>query len=415
VKNKKLLLFLGGLVLSNMAFAQYYKTLPKGVRLGVYRNVKTAVDSTYNKTGNESPLSYQIEANVDFLESIDNETIQTALALLKPYPTAYENLNLGEYKIDAKADVEVDGYGFAYGITNKVTAYMALPVYKANVKLDYKRTKSNSYDTIANNLQDNTNDDFAQAIGTFVDQYSGQLDVDSGFLQSLVVNGLGYDEAGDWRGEGLGDIELGIMYNFLTTNKYGLLLSGGTVAPTGRVDDADIIQDIGFGDGQWDIFAEFGGSYHLSSRFVFNSFYRYTYQFATDKNLRVPYSGDVSFGDEKKTYKEKLGNKGLLHLSTDYYANDWIVINAAYEYSSIDQAQYTARDIDYAYSEEFLANNTNSDAHNVRLTSEFTTVGLYQQKKFALPAVVKFMYQTMLDGTNTAKSDRYEIELRMYF
>ena len=113
--------------------------------------------------------------------------------------------------------------------------------------------------------------------------------------------------------------------------------------------------------------------------------------------------------------KEKLGNKGLLHLSTDYYANDWIVFNAAYEYSSIDQAQYTARDIDYAYSEEFLANNTNSDAHNVRLTSEFTTVGLYQQKKFALPAVVKFMYQTMLDGTNTAKSDRYEIELRMYF
>jgi hypothetical protein len=150
VKNKRSLLFLGGLVLSNMAFAQYYKTLPKGVRLGVYRNVKTAVDSTYNKTGNESPMSYQIEANVDFLESIDNETIQTALALLKPYPTAYENLNLGEYKIDAKADVEVNGYGFAYGITNKVTAYMAMPIYKANVKLDYKRTKSNSYDTIAN-------------------------------------------------------------------------------------------------------------------------------------------------------------------------------------------------------------------------------------------------------------------------
>lgn len=398
-----------------MAFAQYYKTLPKGVRLGVYRNVKSQVDSTYNKTSNESPLSYQIEANVDFLESIENETIQTALALLKPYPKAYENLNLGEYKIDAKADVEVDGYGFAYGVTNKVTAYMIMPIYKANVKMNYKRTKSNSYDTIANNLQDNTNDDFAQAIGTFVDQYSDKLDVDSGFLQSLVVNGLGYDEVGDWQGEGLGDVELGIMYNFLTTNKYGLLLSGGTVAPTGRTDDPDIIQDINFGDGQWDIFTEFGGSYHLSSKFVFNSFYRYTYQFATDKSLRVPYSADVNFGDEKQSYKEKLGNKSLFHLSTDYYVNDWILFNAAYEYESIDEAQYTARNTDYSYSENYLAASTGSETHNVRLTSEFTTVGLYQQKKFVLPAAVKFIYQTMLEGTNTAKVDRYEVEFRMYF
>jgi hypothetical protein len=413
--NKKSLFLVGSFLVSNFAFAQYYKTLPKGARVGVYRNVKSQVDSSFNHSSSESPFSYELKADIKFLESIDNDTVQTALDLLRPYPEAYSKLNLGEYKIKAKADVNVDGYGFAYGITNKITAYMALPIFKANVAIDYRRSQSNNYEEVADSLQNTTGDDLAQAIGNFVDEYSDQLDVDDSFLQNLVVNGFGYDEVGDWKGEGIGDIELGVMYNFLTTRNYGLLLSAGTVAPTGRVDDPDIIQDIGFGDGQWDLFTEFGGSYLLTDSIIFNSYVRYTHQLSSDKNLRVPISADVSLGDEKTRYNQKLGDKVLFHLSNEYYLNDWLSLKAGYEYEKIAQAKYSAYKSEYSYSNDYLANNTDSSAHTARVTGEMSSVGLYQSKKFPLPGAIKFIYQTTLEGTNTAKVERYEVEFRMYF
>jgi hypothetical protein len=322
---------------------------------------------------------------------------------------------LGEYKISAKADVNVDGYGFAYGITNKVTAYMAMPIFKANVAINYKRTQSNNYQDVADSLQNTTGDDLAQAIGDFLDEYSDQLDVDDSFIQNLVVNGVGYDEVGSWQGEGLGDIELGVMYNFLTTKNYGLLISGGAIAPTGRIDDPDIIQDIGFGDGQWDLFAEFGGSYHLSDSIVLNSYIRYTHQLSSDKTLRVPISAEVNLGDEKTRYNEKLGDKVLLHLSNEYYLNDWLSFKADYEFEKIAKASYSAYDSDYSYSNNYLASNTDITVHTGRVTAELNSVALYQSKRFILPGAVKFIYQTTLEGTNTAKIDRYEVEFRMFF
>lgn len=420
--NKRAIIFASTLLISylassisNIAYAQYYRTLPKGVRLGVYRNVKSQVDSSFNRSSSESPFSYELKADVNFLESIENEGVQTALELLNPYPDAYNKINLGEYKIQAQANVNVDGYGFAYGITNKLTAYMALPIFSANVSLKYNRTQSNNYKDVADSLQNTTGDDLAQAIGDFVDEYSNQLDVDGSFIQNLVTNGFGYDEVGSWQGSGIGDIELGMMYNFLTRRKYGLLVSAGAVAPTGRIDDPDIIQDIGFGDGQWDLFTEFGGSYHLSRSFVVNSFVRYTHQLSSDKDLRVPFSEDISFGDEKTRFNEKLGDKFLFHLSNEYYANDWLTFKADYEYERIAQAQYRAYDSNYSYSNSYLANNTESSSHTARVTGEITSVGLYQKKKFVLPGAVKFIYQTTLEGTNTAKIDRYELEFRMFF
>ncbi len=413
-KNKSIFM-LGLLAFNGLAFAQYHKTLPKGVRVGVYKNVQAEVNSSFNQANSEAPISYKIKGDSEFLDSLDDETIQSALDILRDYPDAYSKLNLGTYKVEGKANINVDGYGLAYGITNKLTVYTAVPVYKANVKLKYKRSEQNSYGDVSDILQNNTGDDFAQAIGTFLDQYSGQLDVNSNFLQNLVTNGFGYEEVGDWQGEGLGDIELGMMYNFLTRRNYGLKATFGTIAPTGRVDDPDVIQDIGFGDGQWDLFAEVGGSYLLTNRITLSSYFRYTYQFASDKTLRVPYGKDVNLGDESTNYNEKLGNKALINFSASYALNDWASISSSYEYENIGKAKYTADNSEYAYSESYLAANSNSTSHNLRVAAELSSVTLYTQKKFILPGSIGFAYQRMLYGTNTEKVDRYELEFRMFF
>jgi hypothetical protein len=400
---------------SNLAFSQYYKTLPKGARTIVYRNVSTEVDSSYNHSQSETPFSFEVNADVKMIESIDNDVVNLILETLKPYPKAYEKLDLGTYKVEASAEIQVDGYGFAYGITNRLTAYGILPTFTADVRMKYSRPKGNNYEEVINSLSEYTNDDFAQGIGKNLGSYADQLDVDATFLQSLVENGAGYQAAGDWQGQGLGDVEFGLMYNFFENEKMGLLLSFGGVAPTGRIDDPDIIQDIGFGDGQWDAFVEFGGSYLLNKTFVINSWARWTHQFAADKDLRVPVSSELNFGDTKSSFNEKLGNRGIWHLSSDINVNDWISFNTAYEYNHTAKATYNANNNNYSYAESWLASNTESVAHNVRLTGVLSTVTAYTKRKFILPANIKFMYQHALEGRNTPKSNRYEVEFRMYF
>lgn len=413
--NKPLIFWALTSLMGTSAYAQYYKTLPKGVRTVMYRNVSTTVDSDFNHSASESPYSYEVNADIDMMEDIDHEVVNVILETLAPYPKAYEKLDLGTYKVEASADVEVDVYGIGYGITNKLTAYMGIPTYTADVRMKYSRPRGNNYKEVVNALTEYTDDDWAQALGENIGNYADSLDVDASFIQSLVQNGAGYEALGDWHGEGLGDIEFGLMYNFYENDNSGLMVQFGGVAPTGRVDDPDIIQDIGFGDGQWDAFVEFGGGYRINKLFTLNSWARWTHQFASDKDLRVPVSSDLNFGDTKTSFNEKLGNKGTWHISTDINANDWITFNTAYEYNHTERASYSANDSEYTYAENWLAANTESVSHNLRFSGELSTITAFTKGRFVLPASIKFMYQHALEGRNTPKANRYEVEFKMFF
>jgi len=403
-------------IFSNLTFAQYYKTLPKGVRSLDIRNIQTTdINSSYNHSESEAAYKYDIELDSNTLKSIDNEIVETIFSVLEPYSDAANALNLGKYHLEAQANMEIDVIGIGYGITNKVTAYMGLPIYKADVRMKYSRPQGNNYGEVAEILQDYTNDDYAQGIGQNIESYGQNLDIDGAFLQNLVVNHFNYEEVGDWHGEGPGDLEFGVMYNFLKQDNYGLLLTLGGNAPTGRVDDPNIIQDVGFGDGQWDAFVEFGGGARVNSWLIANSWFRYTYQFASEKELRVPLSEDVFIGDSTGVFNEKLGNQFVYHVSTDFILNDWFNFTTAYEYSHTDEARYEALDSNNAYAETILANNTESVQHNVRASIEFQTITAFSKGKFLLPASIKFNYQHMLEGRNTAKYDRYEVFYRMFF
>lgn len=404
------------LTTSNLAFSQYYKTLPKGVRNLDLRNIRTTtISSSYNHSEAESPFNYEIELDSQTLKAIDNEVVETIFEVLEPYPEASDALNLGKYRISAEADMEVDVLGFGYGVTNRVTAYFGIPIYKANVRMKYQRPQGNNYDKVAEILQNHTNDDFAQGIGSNIEEYGQNLDIDGSFLQNLVVNHFNYDEVGDWYGEGPGDAEFGIMWNFLNAHNYGLLLTVGGSAPTGRIDDPNILQDIGFGDGSWDAFLEFGGGATITSWMVVNSYFRYTYQLATDKELRVPYSEDVFIGDELGMFEEKLGDKFLYHISTDFILNDWVGFGIAYEYNHTEEARYRALDRSNAYAESILASNTESIQHNIRVSGELSSITPFTKGNFLLPARIRLSFQKMLEGRNTAKYDQYMLEYRMFF
>lgn len=398
------------LALSSNVLAQYHKTLPKGVRAAIFRNIQTNdVSSTYNQTNREAPIGYEIEANARALEGIDNQSIEAALAIYKEYPDAYNALALGTYKIRGKANVSVNVYGFAYGVTNKLTAYFGIPFYKANVKINYQRKKGNNFKEVAEILQQNTNDDWAQALGNLTEELP---DLDGSTLQSIVMNSFGYAAVGDWQAEGPGDAEFGMVYNFYENGNFGLSTMFGGKAPTGYVDDPDILQDIGFGDGQWDAFIELGSGYIVNKWLTLNTWARYSYQFSSEKELRVPFSEELSISDEKAIFEEKLGDASEFYFDATVSLNDWFSLAPAYFYTHNEMATYTSK---YHEANKFLAANTESVTHNFKMSAQVSSINLFGQGKFPIPLNARFTYSQMLEGRNTPKVDRLEFEFRMFF
>ena len=396
-------------IFSTNAHAQYYDTLPKGVRMVMGKFIQSNVESSFNQSQSETPYAYDIDSNIQNLEKIDNQMVQDALSLFASYPDAYSKLSLGTHSLEANAQVNVDVYAFGYGITDRITAYMGIPIYNAKVNLDYGRRSNSSQKEVAETLQKLYGDNWAQFLGNAVEQL---YNIDEGVLQSAIVNTLGYDELGSWEAQGLGDIELGVMYNFIRESRWGLMVTTGVVAPTGYVDDPDIIQDIGFGDGQWDYFLEFGGGYRLSSKLVLNAWGRYNYQLESQKALRTPYSSKVPLSDITDVYTEKLGNQYTLSTSLEYSFNDWLKVIPEYIYKSTDKAQY---DSDNALANDLLAQGTESYSHNAKILAQLSSVDLYLKKQFLLPAKLLFSYQAMLNGRNTPKANLTELSFQMFF
>src|SRR5690606_19827105 len=97
----------------------------------------------------------------------------------------------------------------------------------------------------------------------------------------LVANN--YQELEDWHGEGLGDTTALAKYLVYNEGPLASAVTAGFVAPTGRVDDPDILNDIAFGDGQWDIFSQVAFDQTLNRNVFFNQYAKYTWQLPSEK------------------------------------------------------------------------------------------------------------------------------------
>ena len=118
--HKKFLILSFFILCSFNVNAQYYDTLPKGVRMVFSKYIKSDVSSSYNQTQAETPYAYEIETDIRTLEKIEDDTVQEILEMFAPYPEAYEKLSLGTHKVSGDASVEVNVFAFGYGITNRI-------------------------------------------------------------------------------------------------------------------------------------------------------------------------------------------------------------------------------------------------------------------------------------------------------
>lgn len=403
---KKLLLVLS-LGMSVSATAQVWKTLPKGVRILGYRNVTTSkVNSNFNQFGSQTSLGTSFKIDAETLNSLANnifvpgEDVNSA---------AYNNFVVGAYEVDAQAQLNVHGLGFGYGITDKVMFFASVAYYNAQVKSNIKRTQSNTYGSTSDILH---NGGGGISDDTLANNLENLPDVNEGVIQSAITNHYGYKPIGDWYGSGYGDLETGLMANVVDNGTWGLLVYPGVVLPTGYEDDADILQDIGFGDGQFDIFTEVATGYVLNDKINFGTALRYTYQLPTSKTLRIPESQDFMLSDRKGRFDVKYGDKVNWMLNTTYNYNNWIAFTPTYNFMYQMESKYSS---EYGAANNYLGYNSDKVEHQMALTTSISSIKPFLNKEFLLPAQINVNLVKTIAGKNVPNVTRFEVELRMLF
>lgn len=310
-------------------------------------------------------------------------------------PAEYADFSFGTFEGNASSKVTAQGFGAGYGITNQFTVYGFIPFYKAEVDLRLQRTTKGR-----------------NSSGTLL-QIDNLPDVDARLIQSLMVNFYQYKPLGRWNATNFGDAEFGVLYQIKKWKDAGLLLKVGAVAPTGRTDDLDILQDIPFGDGQWDAFGEFGGGeINLARNFSIDAWTRLTYQFPHKANIRLPESATFPLTTRKGTTEIKLGNKAEFNLqSTFHFSDEWTTsLGYIFEYKEADKYKSP-----YAATDAILKIDTEKNSHTAKLKLNFSTVSLYQRKKFIAPLNMNISAQTILRGKNVPRYQRADFEIAFYF
>jgi hypothetical protein len=392
------------IIFNSAAWGRAWKVLPKGVRILGYRNVITnQITKNFNSQGQESTLGASFKVDASTFNEMTNNMISSSLD-----PSSYNNLVVGEYKVDAGAQFHVQGTGFGWGLTDRVMFYAELAYYKAIVKANIQRTAGNTYEQVAR-ASEQAGGLLNNAVG---ENLRNMIDANESTVQSVITNYYGYKPIGDWYGSGYGDMETGFMTKLIDRGYTGLLFYPGVILPTGRVDDPDILQDIGFGNGNVGIFGEIATGYVLSDKFSLGATLRYTSNLSTQKNLRIPEERDFQLSTNTGSFDVKYGDKINSMLNSTITFNDWFSLTPTYRFLYQLPAKY---DSDYKAANKFLAYNSHRIEHQAQLTASISSITPFLKKEFILPAQININAVRTISGINVPSQSRFEVELRMLF
>lgn len=392
-KLDKLLFIFISLLISNDILAAYYDVLPRGVRNITYRRIQTGViDGSFNNSGGFSAFDIAADINADVLEGVDSSID----AVLDTFSSSErEQFSLGKFETDIEAEVKAHALGVGVGVTRRLTFYAFVPFYEAEVRLNLVRTAEGQNQIDGKTIS-----------------IDGIPSVDSRIIQSLFVNYYGYNPLGTWRSSDFGDTEVGFMYLLTKKRNYGTKITFGGVVPTGREDDPDTIQDIGFGDGQYDVFVEYGGGVKPRRWLGADFWTRFTYQLPFTRRIRLPESAEFPISTEKADTKIQFGHEvkamGQLNINMD----------AAWSFSSGLMLTYKMKD-DYQSGNEtadkILENNTEEFLQTGILNLTFSTLPFFRKKQWPIPMNLGIYYQKDISGKNTPQIERVDLEMRLFF
>lgn len=382
------------------------KVLPKGIRSFRIEGFSSSVTNRYDGNGSivslgsafNKPVTYN-DLEKSLAPTADNAvTIGGVNSSVSPGDTAGQALGVVNAQVTTTVPV------FAYGVSDKLTVGLGVPILYANTSVSVGWDSNATTQALIDKFRQSGAEYKVQALRTR--------------LMNAVatrVSDYGYQPLAGESHTDFGDTSLVAKYQVLKTPDWMVAVAPRVVLPTGRTPDIDKVVDIAPGDGLWDIGAGSVVEYTPTARFSASYSAYYMYQVPMTRAFRVPLdSSETISPNVDNGVNLKRGDMMGTTLAAHYQVHPLITLGTAYG------LQYKAAD---AYSGSIYSqdryNLLSIDSEQVMQTAQvgvsLSTVSLYQAGKFEVPFDVNVGYTAMVAGRNVNKLDLATLELVSFF
>lgn len=393
---------------STPAFAfESTKVLPKGVRNLDIRSLYTQTSKKTDLHGNEVSLAVDLYKPLKFSNILQGEeglkkTQLNAFMIAKGFK---DEDTVGDFRASLNAQINVWAPVLAWGLTDKITLAGAVPYYSTSTDINVGFRSNEGGDALLRAFEDpatnyyyaavEASDKFANAVGRLNER--------------LEKNG--YEPLDEWNHSGWGDFTLAAKALVFDSSVFRAATTFGFNAPTGRSDNPNILTDLPYGDGQWDLFAQLTFDQVISKNLFINQFFKYTNQLPGRKEVRW------------KTFEETV--EATRH-QTDFKLGDKIDAGVSIQFEQdsgfnggvggLYYRKYGDRyEVDLVDVKNELKRATDQNALYWQARLGYSTVEAYRRKEFALPMSATIEYRKQYESQNLAVTDFTQIDLNLFF
>lgn len=404
------------LIFSNWAFAldltspfalETSQVLPKGIGNPHFADLFMSIDTKYGGSGGYEPLGYLLNRTVSWNSVISSQNTAVDRSLVQSTVKdsgVDSNGSPGSTTGQVNAFFDVKVPILAFGITDKFTLAVALPVMSVSVAADTGFARSADGQTWVNKLCTLSVEQCNQA--------ASQLN--NAINQRMAL--YGYQPIQSRSFSAVGDMQLVGKYLLYQDEKNGVGLKTTVVVPTGRGPNADIAVDIPTGDGRFEIGQAVTYDRILLSNLRWNSYLGYMALLPTRLDRRIPLTSDDPISPDKESLTKNLGSMATAGTSFQYEIPRYGVrTGLGYSYQFLSKTTYSQG----VYSPErysYLENFTPSESlHSAIFLAGLSTVDWYMNKKFFYPFQANFVYSHPLLGRNVTTNDVVAGEIVLFF
>lgn len=321
---------------------------------------------------------------------------------------------IGRSVVSIEREFTLIDFYFSYGISDRLSFGVKIPYWfvKTNVDASLDATRA----TIGKNA----------ALNTLLPlRFPGTVPLTTQDVKSLLgrgldlngdglidIGGFNYKQFESLEQQGFSDMEGGFKYKYLDTKDWKLAAFLGARFPTGELEDTDDLLDYGFGSGAWGLILAVYNDYTGIKDLVLDFTFRYKLLFSDSLTLRVPRSVNEPITANKEDVDRDVGDIFEFETSASYtFAQGWSV-SALYKYGFSLKDEVSGRP---GISFTSLEDETDYVEHVGIVGLNYSTIPLYQAKKFPVPLSAGITYRNRFAGENALKSQYIGLSLSVFF
>ncbi len=382
------------------------QVLPKNIRNLRYNSIFIEGNEKYTNTGVEAPLADPFFKNLTWNDVLDFKGDAIKKGLLKGYLEA-NGFDLdavvgstnGDISGSATAHVPV----FAYGLTEKLTLAIAVPIIKYESLVGVGFVPTSEIDRINRSFEDNEN---IASQTEFNDRMSDPI--------NFRLDTFNYAPLKNEKGTLLGDIKVVGKYNILKNDNVNFTLQPEVTLPTGKIQNANEVVAPARGDGQWDVGLSLLTDYTLTSELTLNTALTYVVQLPDEKDMRVPYKSDSKLSNDQESLERDLGDSVSAQLGIRYEFFKGTTFRSGYSFQYKGEDKYDGGQFEAARY-DLLSDDTRQRMHSIQLGLGYSTIKLFREGSFPVPLEVSVIHSRVLSGKNVTKDPQTTLSMAMFF